>query len=139
MSSRVLLALTFLFGALNMATIRTQSVPRFEVASIKPCKAGDMPAGGGRSAGGSASGNDPGRLSLECQTLDRLIRMAYIRFADGKDWSPGSPGATPRQMNQPISGEPARANSGRYTIDAKPESPQTAGMMRGQIGRASCR
>ena len=36
-------------------------------------------------------------------------------------------------MNQPISGEPAWANSGRYTIDAKPESPQTAGMMRGPM------
>lgn len=119
-----------------MSTIRAQSTPKFEVASIKPCKAGDLPAGGGRSAGGAASGNDPGRLSLECQTLDRLIRMAYIRFADGKDWYPGSPGATPRQMNQPISGEPAWANSDRYTIDAKPESPQTAGMMRGPMLQA---
>jgi len=133
MSSRTLVSLTILLAALNVSTIRAQSTPRFEMASIKPCKAGDMPTGGGRSAGGTASGNDPGRLSLQCQTLDRLIRTAYLRFGDGKDWYPGKPGATPKQMNQPISGEPAWVNSDRFNIDAKPESPQAAGKMRGPM------
>ncbi len=36
-------------------------------------------------------------------------------------------------MNQDIAGEPGWAQSDRYTIDAKPETPQTIGMMRGPM------
>jgi hypothetical protein len=37
--------------------------PKFEVASIKLCRPGDAPLGGGRSG---SNGNDPGRFRLEC-------------------------------------------------------------------------
>src|SRR5665213_2768507 len=43
--------------------------PRFEAASIKPCK--DMNEGGGR------GGGDRGRLVLSCRPLMMLIDSAY--------------------------------------------------------------
>ena len=58
--------------------------PKFEVFSIKPCRAADVSSDGGRRGGGRRTSMDPGRLRLECRTLDNLIRLAYIRFANGK-------------------------------------------------------
>ena len=102
--------------------------PKFEVASIKLCRPGDAPLGGGRSG---ANGNDPGRLHLTCQTLDGFIRMAYIRFASVD--ANGMSTASTRVRNQPIAGEPDWANSERYSIDAKPESPQNLATMNGPM------
>ena len=102
--------------------------PKFEVASIKLCRPGDAPLGGGRSG---ANGNDPGRLHLTCQTLDGFIRMAYIRFASVD--ANGMSTASTRVRNQPIAGEPDWANSERYSIDAKPESPQNLPTMNGPM------
>jgi len=84
-----------------------------------------------------APGTDPGRLRLECQTVDALIRLAYIRFANGKGPSGrGTSGLiSPRLFNQLIDGSPAWIKS-RYTIDAKPEAPQTAAMMQGPMLQA---
>jgi bla regulator protein BlaR1 len=72
-----------LVGILNAPAIRAQSsataTPKFEVASIKPCKA--QP---GRMRGGGDS--SPGRLSTGCDLLvdDNnlgLIQRAYVRFS----------------------------------------------------------
>jgi uncharacterized protein (TIGR03435 family) len=128
------LAIPILMGILNAPGIHAQPSPRpkFEVASVKPCKPADAPPAGGGRKGAGASGNDPGRLSLTCQPVERLIQTAYVRFADGKPR--GFPGTlTPRQMNQPIEGIPGWATSELYTIDAKPESPQTMEMLRGPM------
>jgi uncharacterized protein (TIGR03435 family) len=57
--------------------------------------------------------------------------MAYVRFASVDAY--GMSVASIRVANQPIAGEPEWANTERYTIDAKPESPQTAAMMRGPM------
>jgi uncharacterized protein (TIGR03435 family) len=131
------LAMPIVVGILNTPSIRAQSTPaplKFEVASIKLCRPGDTPPDGGRKGGGGgASGNDPGRLSLGCQSLEHLIQSAYIRFGDGKARSIGSPSVSPRQMNQSIEGGPGWVTSDRYRIDAKPESPQTPEMMRGPM------
>ena len=65
------------------APLQAQS-PRFDVASVKPCKADD----GGR--GGSTSGDaSPGRLDLKCRTVMGLIQMAYVQYADGVRTPPG--------------------------------------------------
>jgi bla regulator protein blaR1 len=131
------LAVPVSMGVLNAPAVQAQSSPisrpKFEVVSVKPCKPGDMPAGRGGRSGGGGTGNGPGQLRLECRTLENLIRTAYIRFADGKDWTPLSRPVSPRVVNQPIAGEPAWATSERYTIDAKPESAQTDSMMRGPM------
>jgi uncharacterized protein (TIGR03435 family) len=92
--------------------------PKFEVASVKPCRADMNP---GARTGGNSS---PGRLSIECQTLMGLIRTAYVMFADGQHI-----GAVPF----PVSGGPAWIGSDRYTIDAKADVPQSQEMMHGPM------
>jgi uncharacterized protein (TIGR03435 family) len=53
--------------------------------------------------------------------------MAYVIFADGHHISRGS---------VPIAGGPAWISSNRYTIDAKPDSPQSQETMRGPMLQA---
>jgi uncharacterized protein (TIGR03435 family) len=102
---------------------------KFEVAAVKPCKPADLPLNGAR---GGASGSDPGRTRIVCQTLERLIEWAYVQYANGE---PLSSGALPPK-DQPIEGSPSWVKSETFTIDAKPESPQTMEMMRGPMLQA---
>ena len=85
-----LAASTLLGGALTIAVGFAQSQTKtatlkFEVASIKPCKAGDLPPNG-RSGGGNFS-TSPGRLSVRCMTVENLIN---ISVRNGNDPPSGS-------------------------------------------------
>ena len=95
--------------------------PKFEVVSIKECKAND-PA--------PPSNSSPGRLSLGCWPLWRLIAEAYDTYASGK--------VDPLKLlfPRPLEAAPSWINSARYTIDAKAESPQSGAMMRGPMMQA---
>ncbi len=133
------LAAPIVIGILHAPPMLAQSAsaprPKFEVISIKPCQPGEVPPGGGRQGGrggGAVMTSDPGLLHMPCTTADRLIRSAYIRFATPKSDEEIFT-SSQRIVNQNIGGEPAWAESERYTIDAKPETPQTAGMMRGPM------
>jgi uncharacterized protein (TIGR03435 family) len=90
--------------------------PKFDVASIKPCKAGT--AGGKGSDKGSGSGSrssvSPGRLDITCMSVPELIDMAYVQF--GNDPLVNDSGIP--FDSQRIRGVPAWAQSARYTIDA---------------------
>jgi uncharacterized protein (TIGR03435 family) len=66
----------------------------------------------------------------------QLIRMAYLQFADGAPPTLDGPRVSQRMLNQPLTGAPAWIDSERYTIDAKPENPQTVPMMRGPMMQA---
>jgi uncharacterized protein (TIGR03435 family) len=105
--------------------------PRFEAVSIKPCV-----NTGARVA--SVSGT-PGRLRVECQSLDALIRDAYLRFANGMPWlrSAVSGMVTPPvplfAAIQPIKGSAGWVQSEKFTIDAKADSPAGLEMMRGPM------
>ena len=146
-------------SALTTPTIRAQStpgLPKFEVASIKLCKGGEVEAGGKGGGGGGRIRWDPQRLTEECQSLDNLIRDAYLAYAEGKAWTSafreeapadasgvsctgcgrGLPPFSGRTLYQEIQGSPGWANSARYTIDAKAEHPATAEMMRGPMMQA---
>jgi len=92
-----------------IATAAAQT-PKFEVASIKPCKTCIPPDT--RSGGGNSS---PGRLNVECQTAKGLISVAYHDFANGRSVTPGyvRPVA--------IEGGPSWIDSDRFEINAKAE------------------
>jgi bla regulator protein blaR1 len=99
-------------GILNAPAIRAQSasIPRFEVASIKPCRDGPPGRGGGPIGHGT--------LNVECVTVIDLMRSAYVTWANGRLNAPKS---------LRIEGGPSWIYSERYTIRAKSESD--AGMM----------
>jgi uncharacterized protein (TIGR03435 family) len=103
--------------ALANAT-KAQDKPKFEVASIKECKDKEpVPP----------STSSPGRLSLACWPLWRLIADAYETFPTGVV-DPQKP-----LVPLPLEGAPGWINAASYTIDAKAEGPQSGAMMRGPL------
>jgi uncharacterized protein (TIGR03435 family) len=102
------------------------AVKKFDVVSIKPC------------SGGEERRNwSPTRLSLECVSVETLIRAAYLAYPDGKPW-PIQNGmkiapVSAHQLQQQFKGSPKWMQSERYTIDAKTEAPTTEEMMRGPM------
>lgn len=92
--------------------------PKFMVAAIRQCDGTEPRA---------VLNGSPGRLSLPCWGLFRLILEAYQTFADG----------TANFMYQPalpqIEGFPKQMSSYLYSIEAKTQSPQSMAMMRGPL------
>jgi uncharacterized protein (TIGR03435 family) len=129
------LALPITIGMMNAPFIvaqaparpEPQATPRFDVASIRPCKPDAAPAGG---RGGPAS---TAILRLNCTPLRPVIEDAYIRFADGKNGKIPSPILTGLTK---IEGGPGWINSDRYTIEAKSEGVQTVSMKAGPMMQA---
>jgi len=133
------LAAPVMVGLLNGPAIWAQSAqsaslprPKFEVASIKRCTLDQMQSSrtGGRGGGGGGGGVivDPGLFRTGCVTVRGLIEAAYIRYANGQVPDPGS-----MLKNQPLQGGPDWIDSERYTVDARPEVPQTKAMMGGPM------
>ncbi len=114
--------LTFVLALFAGMPLLSQSVdtrPKFEVAAIKLCNGTEPRA---------ILTGSPGRLSLPCWGLFRLIQEAYQTFADG----------SANFMYQPavpisIEGFPSQMSSDRYSINAKAESPLSMAMMRGPM------
>jgi hypothetical protein len=88
LTERILFA-AFMLAAGALATTEGASsqtkaaIPRFEVASIKPCS-DVLPPDGRAGGGGNLSPMSPGRLNLPCQTVKGLIQMAHDQYATGK-------------------------------------------------------
>ncbi len=125
------LALPIVIGMLHAPALRAQSTatsrPKFEVASIKPCKNGEL--GGGRKGntkgGAESPASSPGRLSTACQTVENLIRFAYVINATGTPVrDPSAP---------PVEGGPSWIHSESYQINARAEGAPSQGMMEGPI------
>lgn len=91
------------------------SGPKFEVASIKPCKAGIA-----EGRGNGAEATSPGRLRLGCMTVRGLVHVAYVLFADGHVNPPWG-------GSVPVSGGPAWIDTDRYQLDAKAADAQSQG------------
>jgi uncharacterized protein (TIGR03435 family) len=98
------------FVVLTGACRAQSGTERFEVASVRP--GGNCVGGGGVRLGITVS---PGRLSIKCQTVDFLLRQAFL--ANGRD----PLFADPQVYNQTIKGTPSWVTSERYTIDARAE------------------
>lgn len=123
------LILPLVIAMLGAPPIAAQSVPastpKFEVASIKPCKVET----GRMRTGGDAS---PGRLSTGCDFLVNednlgLIQRAYVRFAGGHRNPFGV---------LAIQGGPAWIHSEAYRIDARAEGHASQEMMQGPMLQA---
>ena len=96
--------------------------PRFEVVSLKECRnTGPVPA----------SNWSPGRLSLSCWQLDRLILDAYDVYPEGR--------VDPRNplfALTPVDGLPEWVKSARYFVDGRAEGSPSPAMMRGPMMQA---
>jgi uncharacterized protein (TIGR03435 family) len=96
--------------------------PAFEVASVK--LDANCGAGLGRGMVGRPS---PGRLNMQCTTVENLIQGAYIVFANGN---------TPNLRRIEITGGPAWIKSEMYTVSAKAEGAATLPEMYGGMLQA---
>jgi uncharacterized protein (TIGR03435 family) len=128
-SVRLRAILQLVYGALaitaagsSQSQTGTAAVPKFEVASVKLCRA-DLPPDA-RSGGGISS---PGTLDINCQTVKGLINMAYVAFTNGER-------VTPSRI--PIEGGPSWINSERYDIKAKAEGVKSQVLMHGPMLQA---
>jgi uncharacterized protein (TIGR03435 family) len=96
-------------------------MPKFKVASIKPCKT-DMPPNA-RSGGNSS----PGRLNVECQTAKGLIQGAYVAFANGHSVTPGY------VRHVQIEGGPSWIDFDRFEINARAKGAASQILMAGPM------
>jgi len=94
--------------------------PEFEVASVK------LNPNCGNWHGGGAPFS-PGRLKMECATLQSLIQSAYVFFADGVSFN--------QEMIQ-ITGAPGWAESDQYDVAAKAEGAAPVQQVMGPMLRA---
>jgi uncharacterized protein (TIGR03435 family) len=112
------LAVSILGGQTPSLTV----TPKFDVASVKPCKDDSGP--GYRGGRGISS---PGRLDLVCQPLRVFIIRAYVYYKDDHF-----------NLLQPlpeIEGAPDWVDD-RYSITAKAEKIASDGMMNGPMLKA---
>ncbi len=111
----------------------TNRAPTFSVASIKPCKDEfTAPYGAGRGAGTGPILVDPERIRIKCLPLDNIILQAYVVYASGQGRS-----VVPfPSADQWVRGGPGWIGSAYYEIDANPEGPRPAAIMRGPMMQA---
>src|SRR6185295_11113819 len=109
-------------SALVIVSQTPPPIPKFDVASIRPCQ----PRGrGGRGGNGSATpATSPGRLNLDCLPVRVLLFEAYVR--DPKSRFP---------FLLPIEG-PDWIDSERYQINAVAENKAGSEIMQGPMLRA---
>jgi uncharacterized protein (TIGR03435 family) len=100
------------------------------VASIRPCKEGET-GGDGRKGqkkgGGGGPIASPGTLITGCNTVEGLIRSAYVVYATGR--------LNRDPSNAPLEGGPPWIRTARYQILAKAEGAPGAGIMNGPLMR----
>lgn len=129
------LAVPIAIGIMNAPPLRAQSppaaTPKFEVASIRPCRPSDQPAGGGRSGRGGGRGGyfgrSPGRINVTCMSVFMLMNT-YVQF--GNDDPLINDSASPDDAKR-IRGGPAWVYSDRYTIEAETNDPVATGPTKG--------
>lgn len=115
--------LLFATAIITLATVMCVSAqnsrPRFEVASIKPDP-------GCTTRPRTPQTASPGRLNLECITVQDLVELAYGVWADA---------ANPNPKHPSVQGGPAWVNSDRYAIIATAPRNPSRGDMNGPMLR----
>jgi uncharacterized protein (TIGR03435 family) len=117
--------------ALGLAQSQTEMpTPKFDVVSIRPCRAGDV--GPGRGEGGGVRSSPSGLLLINCETLASLIPQAYLNGAERAALNP----RFVRILQRPLKGGPSWIHSDLYSIEAKAEGAPSDQMMRGPMLQA---
>ena len=123
--------------------VRSAATPKWEVVSVKPCAPAN-PLPGERGQGGAGGGPplrfSPDRMTMNCQTVRKLLESAYLTNENAADTArqPGSRliatqvGAS-RVRTTPIERGPAWIDSERYTIEAKAEGTPDPLVMQGPM------
>jgi uncharacterized protein (TIGR03435 family) len=88
--------------------------PSFEVASITASPGCEL----------RPIDRSPGRVRIECVTVERLIRYAYIQYADGRQLNPSQ---------TEVSGGPEWIRSDRFDVEGKAEGPAPLAEMLGPM------
>jgi len=126
------LALPLFVGMIDTPLLRAQSAsadkPRFEVASVKPCVAGDVGFGGRGGGGNPGPQWSPGRLTVTCQPAWFFITRAYIVYADGQQH-----GLAMVDITTPVEGAPSWLKAERFTINAEVPGNASQEMMMGPM------
>ena len=104
------LSLVSVLPALAAVLWAQAPAPKFAAVSVRPCNAGET-VSPGSSRGGSAGKINwsPGRVSAGCQTVESLIRDAYLRYADGKPLPVLMPGRRVPSISDRMLGQPIKA------------------------------
>lgn len=96
--------------------------PRFDAASIKPCRPDDQIPGPGRgTAGGTNASFSPGRFNVPCVTAEQLIYLAYAGSGARADERLVNDGPGERKVR----GGPAWVYSYRDTFAIEATAPAT--------------
>jgi uncharacterized protein (TIGR03435 family) len=101
------------------------SIPKWDAVSIRRCTNAPVAPLEGR---GNGVSQPPDRQIWNCVHVSTLINQAYSIFAGGQSKLPAYPA--------PVERLPSWADSGRYTIEAKPQGSPGAGIMRGPMLQA---
>jgi uncharacterized protein (TIGR03435 family) len=125
---------TLLVGSMTVVQIvaapRDGATPQtFETASVRPC--GDDPSieGQRRQEWRMPS---PGRISIECATLERMIQYAYVGLGGGR-----SPLLNVHPLTEHlVRGGPAWIRSERFRVEAKADGAAGRAAMMGPMLRA---
>jgi uncharacterized protein (TIGR03435 family) len=107
------------------------NAPKFDVISIRPCDNEPPTPPGQRSSQGGFANASPGRFTIECGTVERLIATAYVRYGE-------------RLTNQAarigdiewLKNVPGWLRSDKFTIEAKAEGSPEAAIVMGPMLRA---
>jgi uncharacterized protein (TIGR03435 family) len=108
-------------AAAGFGRAQTPDKPAWDVVSVK---LNETCGGRGRGMSGPPA---PGRLNMQCNTVENLIQMAYVFFQNG---------ASPTFRRIPINGGPSWIRSEQYAINAKAEGAAPVAQMLGPMLQA---
>src|SRR5262249_38200218 len=103
---------------------------KFDVISIRPCESEPPTPPGQRSSQGGFPSASPGRFTIECGTVERLIGTAYVRYGEQLTNQAARIGDV-----EWLKGVPGWLRSEKFTIEAKAEGTPDQSVMLGPMLR----